>query len=94
MCILTFPGLTTTDIDAMSESPGKDYTGLENELISFNPGQVSTFTTIYIIQDEKKETDECFLVTLHAISTTPDNLDFCSKDVNVFIKNDDGKILL
>ena len=89
--LIIYPGLTTTDIDATS---GQDYTGLENSTIIFSPGQVSTFETIDIIPDQKKEEDECFLVALHKISTTPDNLDFCSKNVNVFIKDDDGKVLV
>ena len=88
---MTFPGLSTTDVDASSGSPGQDYTGLENYPVLFAAGQLSTLETIDIRQDEKKEGLEYFVVTLHAISSTPDNLDFCSKDVNVFIKDDDGK---
>ncbi|XP_072018348.1 FRAS1-related extracellular matrix protein 2-like [Amphiura filiformis] len=85
-------GLTTADVDAKSEpgESGQDYNGLQSSPISFGPGQTSVTKTITIINDQIKETDECFQLSLRKLNYH-DNVDICSTDATVFIKDDDDQ---
>ncbi|XP_072019617.1 uncharacterized protein [Amphiura filiformis] len=82
-------GLTTADVDAKSE---QDYIGLPSfpMPILFGPGQTSVTKTITIINDQNKEPDECFQLSLHKLNYV-DNVDICSTDATVFIKDDDDQ---
>ncbi|XP_072019196.1 uncharacterized protein [Amphiura filiformis] len=81
-------GLTTADIDAKSV---QDYNGLQSSPISFGPGQTSVTETITIVNDQIKETDECFQLSLHKLTNAVDNVDICSTDATVVIKDDDDQ---
>ncbi|XP_072018398.1 uncharacterized protein [Amphiura filiformis] len=81
-------GLTTADVDAKSR---QDYNALQNYPISFGSGQTSVTVPIVIVNDENKETDECFQLSLNKLSNAVDNVDICSKDATVFIKDDDDQ---
>ena len=75
------------DVDAVA---GEDYNGLNNILIYFAPEQTAVTRTIEIINDQTMEGDELFQVFLHKILGVSDNIDICSNNVTVLIKDDDG----
>ncbi|XP_072042110.1 adhesion G-protein coupled receptor V1-like isoform X2 [Amphiura filiformis] len=81
-------GLTTADVDAKSD---QDYTGLQSSTILFGPGQTIFTATIPIMNDQIKESDECFKLSLHKLTGAVDNVDICSTDATVIIKDDDDQ---
>ncbi len=85
-CLL-FIGFLTRDLDAKA---GRDYTAVDTT-ITFQPGVTSHIETVFIKDDVRKESIECFQVELQTIPTATDNVDICSKEGTVSIKDDDGK---
>ena len=75
------------DVDAVA---GEDYKGLNNILIYFGPEQTAVTETIEIIDDQNVEGDELFQITLQKIPHISDNVDICSNNATILIKDDDG----
>ncbi len=86
---LLFIGFLTKDQDAKA---GSDYTAVDT-IITFQPGVTSHNESVLIMDDVRKESIECFEVELQTIPTATDNVDICSEEAMVFIKDDDGKIV-
>ncbi len=75
------------DVDAVAD---EDYNELNNVLIYFAPEQTAVTQIIEIIDDQKMEGDESFQIGLYKIQHISDNIDICSNNATVFIKDDDG----
>ncbi len=81
-----FTGVSTIDGNAVT---GEDYKGL-NMPIFFAPEQTSVTETIDIIDDQRMEGDELFQIVLYKFPHASDNVDICSNNATVLIKDDDG----
>ena len=75
------------DMDAVT---GEDYKGWDNITISFAPEQTSVTEVIDIIDDQRMEGDELFQIVLHRFPHASDNVDICSNNATVLIRDGDG----